>query len=91
MSGEPKEFTASCPIPIQDYPNVLLAHGGGGRLMHQLIGRMFVPAFGNSPLEAQHDSALFEELFDRRNGFIGANRPKSAAVLGGDVLGLDLT
>jgi hydrogenase expression/formation protein HypE len=27
-------FALSCPFPIQDYPHVLMAHGGGGRLMH---------------------------------------------------------
>jgi hydrogenase expression/formation protein HypE len=27
----------ACPIPISEYPHILLAHGGGGRLMHQLI------------------------------------------------------
>ena len=50
----------SCPIPIAQYPRVLLAHGGGGRLMHQLIERMFVPAFGNPRLDARHDGAVFE-------------------------------
>jgi hydrogenase expression/formation protein HypE len=54
------DFTASCPIPIQQYPRVLLAHGGGGRLMHQLIGKMFLPAFRNPLLETQHDSTVFE-------------------------------
>ncbi len=24
-------FTPVCPLPIQEYPHVLLAHGGGGR------------------------------------------------------------
>src|SRR6476620_714878 len=47
----------SCPIPIQQYPQILLAHGGGGRLMHQLIEQMFVPAFGNSALNVRHDAA----------------------------------
>src|SRR5947207_13408117 len=56
----PPEFTLSCPFPIQNYPNVLLAHGGGGRLMHQLIGKMIVPAFRNPFLEAQHDASVFE-------------------------------
>src|SRR6516225_10277708 len=49
-----------CPIPIAQYPRVLLAHGGGGQLMHQLIEKMFVPAFGNQPPEARHDGAVFE-------------------------------
>jgi hydrogenase expression/formation protein HypE len=59
MSSEP-EFALSCPFPIQNYPNVLLAHGGGGKLMHQLIGKMFVPAFRNSLLDSQHDATVFE-------------------------------
>lgn len=53
-------FTLSCPIPISDYPNVLLAHGGGGMLMHQLIERMIVPTFSNPLLDARHDGALIE-------------------------------
>jgi hydrogenase expression/formation protein HypE len=47
----------SCPIPIQQYPTVMLAHGGGGKLMHQLIEQMFMPVFGNSTLNVQHDAA----------------------------------
>jgi hydrogenase expression/formation protein HypE len=37
---------------------VLLAHGGGGKLMHQLIESMFVPAFSNPLLDARHDGAV---------------------------------
>jgi hydrogenase expression/formation protein HypE len=48
----------NCPIPLADYPYVLLAHGGGGRLMHQLIQKMFLSAFGNPILDLQHDAAL---------------------------------
>ncbi len=48
----------SCPIPIEHYPNVLLAHGGGGKLMHQLIEKMFVPMFKNSLLATRHDGAV---------------------------------
>jgi hydrogenase expression/formation protein HypE len=58
MSTEPA-FSLSCPFPIQNYPNVLMAHGGGGKLMHQLIGKMIVPAFGNPLLEPQHDASVF--------------------------------
>ncbi len=54
------EFTLSCPIPIQDYPNVLLAHGGGGRLMHQLIHRLFRAAFPNPLPESHHDGAVID-------------------------------
>ncbi len=53
-------FSTSCPIPITQYPKVLLAHGGGGKLMHQLIEKMFVGAFGNSLLDQGHDAVVFE-------------------------------
>ncbi|MEB3886235.1 hydrogenase expression/formation protein HypE [Lyngbya sp. CCY1209] len=50
-----QDLTLTCPIPIQNYPHVLLAHGGGGRLMHQLIDQMFRPAFGTAT-EIPHDA-----------------------------------
>lgn len=53
-------FTSSCPLPITDYPNILLAHGGGGTLMHQLIERMIVPTFDNHLLSARHDGAILD-------------------------------
>jgi hydrogenase expression/formation protein HypE len=37
-----------------------MAHGGGGRLMHQLIDRIFTKAFGAPPPEERHDSAVFK-------------------------------
>jgi hydrogenase expression/formation protein HypE len=39
------EFTPACPLPITDYRHVLMAHGGGGRLMRNLIEQMFARAF----------------------------------------------
>ncbi|MBA7610698.1 Carbamoyl dehydratase HypE [subsurface metagenome] len=39
---------------------VLLAHGSGGKLSHDLIGKNFVPAFGNPILNKLDDSAVFE-------------------------------
>jgi hydrogenase expression/formation protein HypE len=53
-------LNASCPFPIQQYPHVLMAHGGGGRLMHQLLENVFGQAFSNPILDARHDSAQFE-------------------------------
>jgi hydrogenase expression/formation protein HypE len=49
----------TCPIPIQQYPHVLMAHGGGGKLMHQLLENVFGRAFSNPILDARHDSAQF--------------------------------
>ncbi len=51
---------AVCPIPISRYPEVQMAHGGGGRLTDQLIEEMFVPAFGNAALGDRHDGARLE-------------------------------
>jgi hydrogenase expression/formation protein HypE len=53
------DFNAACPIPIQQYPHVLMAHGGGGKLMHQLLEKVIGPAFANPILDARHDSAAF--------------------------------
>ncbi len=49
-----------CPIPIEDYPQVLLAHGGGGKLMQQLIQKMFVSTFENPLINQAHDGAVFQ-------------------------------
>lgn len=53
-----QDFTLSCPIPISQYPQVLLAHGSGGKLMHHLIEKMIGPTFSNPALDARHDSAV---------------------------------
>jgi hydrogenase expression/formation protein HypE len=52
------DFRLSCPIPIEEYPRVLLAHGGGGRLMGRLIEKIFLAAFRDSELDRRHDSAV---------------------------------
>jgi len=52
-------FNAACPVPISQYPHVLMAHGGGGKLMHQLLENVFGPAFSNPILDTRHDSAQF--------------------------------
>jgi hydrogenase expression/formation protein HypE len=50
------DFT--CPIPLSEYPRVLLAHGGGGRLSQHLIEKMLYPSFENRLLEPLHDGAI---------------------------------
>lgn len=36
----------TCPLPIQDFPLVVLGHGGGGKLSAELVEHLFLPAFG---------------------------------------------
>ncbi len=55
-----KDFNLSCPISIEQYPHILLAHGGGGKLMHSLINKMFIPSFSNKMLDSQHDGAVID-------------------------------
>jgi hydrogenase expression/formation protein HypE len=54
------DLTPNCPVPVPDHPEIVLAHGGGGALTHQLIETIFIPAFANPILEARHDGAVFE-------------------------------
>ena len=49
----------ACPIPRSEYSNILLAHGSGGKLTHQLIEKMFLSQFKNELLEPLHDGAVF--------------------------------
>jgi hydrogenase expression/formation protein HypE len=59
VTEEPKEFALSCPIPITEYPTIVMGHGGGGTLTRSLIEKIFVPAFGNPLLSELHDGAVF--------------------------------
>lgn len=49
----------NCPLPLKDSDCVLMAHGGGGRMTHQLISSIFYPAFRNTLLEQDHDGCVF--------------------------------
>ena len=57
--GKPRAtFELSCPVPRVSDDRIVLAHGGGGRLTHQLIEKIFIPAFSNSVLDQRHDGAV---------------------------------
>jgi hydrogenase expression/formation protein HypE len=46
-----------CPIPVCRYPSIVMAHGGGGRLMRDLIEQVFVAAFRSDDDAPLHDAA----------------------------------
>jgi len=50
----------SCPLPLSDYPEIVMAHGGGGALTQRLFEEIFQPAFSNPFLNARHDGAVVE-------------------------------
>ncbi|MGO9084757.1 MAG: hydrogenase expression/formation protein HypE [Candidatus Sulfotelmatobacter sp.] len=56
--AKPTTFTLSCPVPRVADDRIVLAHGGGGRLTHQLIEKIFLPAFSNPALDQRHDGAV---------------------------------
>jgi hydrogenase expression/formation protein HypE len=49
----------SCPLPISDHKEIVLAHGSGGKLTHRLIENFIVPQFRNELLSPLHDGAVF--------------------------------
>jgi hydrogenase expression/formation protein HypE len=66
--SDPTDFSLACPTPIGQYEQIVMAHGGGGRLMQQLLEKLVQPAFGNPYLDQRHDSAVFD-LGGRRCAF----------------------
>ncbi len=50
----------TCPISNLPDDNIVMAHGGGGRMTHHLINRLFYPAFQNQWLAQAHDGARIE-------------------------------
>lgn len=49
-----------CPLPLRDYPKIVLGHGGGGKLSNELIENIFLPAFDNETLEKLGDAATID-------------------------------
>ena len=56
----------SCPLPISDHKEIVLAHGSGGKLTHRLIEKMILPQFRNELLEPLHDGAVFSSTAQTR-------------------------
>lgn len=52
-------FLGSCPLPLTNYKEIVLAHGSGGKLSQQLIQKIVLPQFRNKLLEPLHDGAIF--------------------------------
>jgi len=50
----------SCPLPLRDYPAIVMGHGGGGKLGNELVEHLFLPAFRNPALENLGDAAVLD-------------------------------
>lgn len=47
----------ACPAPLSPRDRIVLGHGSGGQLSHDLVARVFTPAFDNPALRAGDDAA----------------------------------
>jgi hydrogenase expression/formation protein HypE len=52
-----KDAAPSCPIPARVYEQIVLGHGSGGQLTHDLLTQLFLPALGNEIVSALEDAA----------------------------------
>jgi hypothetical protein len=53
-----REITVTCPVPIAENQKIMLAHGGGGRLMNRLLDDVILLALHNDILAERHDCAM---------------------------------
>ena len=50
----------TCPIPLQNYPTIVMGHGAGGKMMNDLIQHLFASEFHNDLLAQLGDSTALE-------------------------------
>ncbi len=55
-----KNSISACPVPTTQHKQILLGHGSGGKLMHELIETVFRPRLLPAQLESLNDSAVFD-------------------------------
>ena len=60
MTADPSGAFGSCPLPISAHDTVQLGHGSGGKMMGDLIQRLFVWAFDNPHLRRLDDAAVLD-------------------------------
>ncbi len=53
----------TCPVPLRKYPRVVLGHGSGGLMTHELIKNLFLPAFSSESAQLT-DAAVVPMPFD---------------------------
>ncbi len=50
----------TCPIPLKNYPTIVMGHGAGGKMMNDLIQHLFASEFNNDLLAQLGDSTALE-------------------------------
>jgi hydrogenase expression/formation protein HypE len=63
MTSSAEEASAgglgACPVPLRSYPEIVLAHGSGGKMSQDLLQTVILPLFRNDLLTPLHDGAVF--------------------------------
>lgn len=47
-----------CPLPLPHADRIVLGHGSGGRMSHELISKLFLPSFNNPILRTGDDAGV---------------------------------
>ena len=48
----------TCPLPLIQNKQIIVGHGSGGKLSHDLISQLFIPSFDNPTLRAGNDAGV---------------------------------
>jgi len=51
---------AVCPLPLSHGDRIVMGHGSGGRLSHELVEHLFLPPFDNPALRAGDDAGVVQ-------------------------------
>ncbi len=60
LTSDASGLGGSCPTPLSDYKEIVLAHGSGGKLSQRLLQSVVLPQLRNELLAPLHDGAIFE-------------------------------
>lgn len=61
MTNDPTNFRGLvCPIPLPHNEQIVIGHGSGGRMSHDLINKIFLTAFANPILSSENDAGVIQ-------------------------------
>lgn len=61
---------AVCPVPMVHKTKIVLGHGSGGKMTHDLVKSIFYPGFANPILESNDDSGIVSIAYEGESASI---------------------